>query len=200
MLYPAALAGAKESLTITSFHQSCPRISARLTEFTRGVASAGRETESRHVSRPHIFASAKADAARRLISASRSHLTLDSVALRLRAPLLKLGTVLKPGQVPDTSRIRPLSTPKPASRSAALNSAEVSCGFLLNGRSVQWSHAGTALTAARPAGSPLTCPASRSRLRPRRPMSSENAASAGRPRGEGGVGKAVPSGGGSVKE
>ena len=74
--------------------------------------------------------------ARRAISASRSQRTFDSVALRLTAPLLKLGKDAKPGHLPDTSTIRPWSTPKPASRSAVLNSSEVICGFFLKGRMV----------------------------------------------------------------
>jgi hypothetical protein len=80
--------------------------------------------------------------ARRLISASRSQMTFDSVALRSTAPLLKLGKVVKPGHWFETSTIRPWSTPKPASRSAALNSAEVICGSFSKGRMVQCPHAG----------------------------------------------------------
>jgi len=48
---------------------------------------------------------------------------------RLRR-VLKLCKVAKPGHRPDTSTIRPCSTPNPASRSAVLNSSEVICGFL----------------------------------------------------------------------
>lgn len=58
----------------------------------------------------------------------------DSVALRSTEPLpRKMGTVEKPGHFPDTSTILPWRTPTPASRSAALNSADVICGFRLNG-------------------------------------------------------------------
>jgi hypothetical protein len=41
---------------------------------------------------------------------------------------LKVGKVAKPGHWPDTSTIRPWSTPKPASRIAVVNSAQVICG------------------------------------------------------------------------
>ena len=72
-------------------------------------------------------------AARRLISASRSQIVFDSVALRLRTPLLKLGKVANPGHLPDMSTNHPCATPNPASRRAALNSAAVICDFFLTG-------------------------------------------------------------------
>jgi hypothetical protein len=84
-------------------------------------ANRGGENHDGRLSRVHVHCAV----VRRAISASRSRMTFTNVALRLTTPWLKRGKVEKPGHLPDTSTIRPRSTPKPAARSAALNSAGV---------------------------------------------------------------------------
>jgi hypothetical protein len=82
----------------------------------------------RHISSSAMLGFA---AARRSISASRSRMTFTRVALRSTDPLVRrVGITAKPGQLPDTSTIRPFSTAKPASRSPPLNSPAVICDLL----------------------------------------------------------------------
>jgi hypothetical protein len=88
--------------------------------------------------------------ARCAISASRSRMAFASVFGRSITPRpRKAGVVTKPGHRPLTSTMRAHSTPKPASRSAALNSAAVRGGFCSKGCT------GAALN---PAAAPTTVP------------------------------------------